>query len=171
MEPDRYRTDSRVHSPAQILKMPVKERWRVGLAWIVAYVALGLTVGWLTGLSGPDSTVLAAVLPVVVTMTVAVSAVKFGTKSGAKAVLLGAVTVVFCASLYLGIQVGIWDRDRQEESALFGWPDRAGVAQFIRLQLRQDYLLDCAEMERFLNDVRKHKYDLPPLKSEEVCVP
>lgn len=154
--------------------MPVEERWRVGHAvssGIVAYVALGLTVGWLTGLSGPDSTVLAAVLPVVVTTAVAVPAVKFGTKSRAKAVLLGVLTVAFCASLYLGIKVGTWDRDREEKNALIGGLDREGFAQFIRLQLRQDYLLDCAEMERFINTAREDEYNLPPLKSEEVCEP
>lgn len=77
--------------------MPVKEWWRVGCAvssGIVAYVALGLTVGWLTGLSGPDSTVLAAVLPVVVTTAVAVPAVRFGIESRAKVVLLGVLSVL-----------------------------------------------------------------------------
>ena len=145
--------------------------WKNNL-WIlgpITSVALGLTVGWLTGLSGPDSTVIAAVLPVIISGAAAVIVLKLKNgKDSEHLARLCVLALLFSGSLYLGTTIGVFDRDRDAREALFGEIDTRQEYWEKRLPKLDIYLQACSEIEARVNHFREHE-GLSPLKSEVFC--
>lgn len=155
-------------------------RWRKDPGAAVpglAAVVLGFVVGYLTGGSGPDGTVLAAVLPAVLSAAGAIAA--FLTTRGyvgkrhTRAV--GGLIVLFSVALLVGVQFGASAHDTSENRALrdaaAAWQEVMGAWEKTRPAARKRYIEDlkeCTFLEFRMNAQRKD-LELPPFTISQVC--
>lgn len=81
------------------------------LPGIFASVVIGLLSGWLTGASGPDSTVVAAIIPAILSLGAGLVIIK-GAKDrpGPYNVFLASYIVVFCLVFWLSLVSGVQER-------------------------------------------------------------
>ena len=119
-----------------------------------ATASLGLLVGWLTGMSGLDPGVVAAVVPVVVTASG--MAIYYGTRTEpdpVPQVMAGYAILLFCLTIMLGIAGASLLRNESAEDAVSG---------------RARYLAECSLEEYNINTGRK-ELGLPRLPSNYFC--
>lgn len=124
----------------------------------VAPLALGVVVGYLTGQSGPDKTVLAALLPAVITAGGLVIFSRVDPNgSPAGRIVPSLCLVVFSIGLFCGAEYG--DRRRKTE---------ANEAAFNTQKTTIKLLENCSTEEQRLNR-RRRQLDLDPLPSRVIC--
>ena len=160
--------------------------------WLSAPCALGLLVGWLTGLSGADATVLAAVLPAVISLGGALffpRLVFWGLPSTSGApqhsaqhsgrTLLTTYIVVFSLSLYVSAEYSYQRREYREDmlANLQLETDRMEAEGAIELRRRIEFqnVIDrnkqleiCTNEEIHINN-RREKEGLDRLPKEYFC--
>lgn len=150
------------------------------------FAALGGAVGWLSGWSGPDSQVLAAMLPAILSVVGGViGAFAFREPEVAQRMrhlqLGGIALLVFSVSLGAGAYLGSLARsEAQERSYLKAQKVKATEEknkrqgrlewQKFALELYQKRLQACAVTEVLINDSRQ-MLDLPKLGPQEICPP
>ena len=147
----------------------------------LAAVVLGFTVGALTGVSGPDATVLAAVLPVVLSAAgpaaVLVASKGDGGKRRTRAV--SGLIVLFAVGLLVGVPSGAWydeftdtvkfneAQDRARE-AFNEAQERAQEARETARDRHPQDLRECTVLEYKVN-AQRSEIKLPPLTISQVC--
>lgn len=148
------------------------------LALFFGLATLGSTVGFLSGSSGPDATVLAALLPAVLSIlgggAAAAVVVKQAVARNELLLTSGIGIAIFSATLMIGSYFGS-NHEANVRSAAYA--DAYNANQALR-QIRQwrdltDYhrrLDQCMHVEIRLNDTRK-KLNLPPLSPAQICPP
>lgn len=131
------------------------------LGWAAAI--LGFVVGILTGASGPHPTVVAAVLPAVLS-AVGGAAAYLATKDDGDPQRMrgiGWLVILFSVGLLVGSHVGTVRRESQDQTA---WLE---AQQYARDRHIEDLRL-CTTREFQVNDQRK-VLGLPPLTFSQVC--
>lgn len=121
-------------------------------------ISLGVLSGWLTGRSGPDHTVSAAVIPAIVSILDGLGFIKSANDANYR--LLAELTVfviAFCLSFYAALQYGA----RQNLTTVWEKETLAIEEHFIHLE-------DCSRREFLANDYRASR-GLPPLGPEYFC--
>lgn len=148
------------------------------LAVCGALTALGATIGFLSGSSGPDSTVLAALLPSVLSViagsAITVLLVK---EAPARNELLVAGSIgltIFSAALMIGTYFGSnYDAINRENAFVDAHLNNQNL-YYDRLWLDLTHhhrrLERCLNAEARLNNTRK-KLNLPPLSPAQICPP
>ena len=151
---------------------------KASLAIFLGLATLGSTVGFLSGSSGPDTTVLAALLPAVLSI--------LGAGAAAAVVIKEAITrnelllasgigiTIFSATLMIGSYFGSNHEANVRRAA---YADAYNVSQALRqIQYWRDLtdyhrrLDECLNVEIRLNDTRK-KLNLPSLSPAQICPP
>lgn len=164
--------------------------WLSPVLIILAASTTGLAIGWSTGMTGLDSTVLAAVLPVILTGVAGGAGavvVKIASawreepgKSGAaerRLVMFAAIAVIcfsttFLSGTILGANIHARVEERNSTEAVKGKNQR----EKIRITQRYEYLVRCTGEFVRLNDLRKKANDensqlnLEPLTIDQVCI-
>ncbi|MDE0175385.1 MAG: hypothetical protein OYH76_01110 [Defluviicoccus sp.] len=157
--------------------MPEKTlRPRASVAIYLGLAALGSTVGYLTGSSGPDSTVLAAVLPAVLSIlgggAAATVLVKQTTTRNDLLLASGIALIVFSTALLLATQPGANITALNKYSAfkrsLLATQQAHDDRLWLDLQHHHRRLEQCLKFEVQMNDNRD-KLNLPPLTHEQIC--
>ena len=139
---------------------------------LIATVSLGSTTGFLTGQSGVDSTVLAAVLPAIITgggWALLVYHLRRGGESGGlhknrERALVSGMVVLFSVSLILGAHSGLYVKelyDVKNYNRLIQYEDR-------HRQKRRRILLECLGDELVVNDARR-ALGMEPLPPDVIC--
>lgn len=129
-----------------------------------------MVVGILTGVSGPDASVLAAVLPATLTAAGTVAAyLAFGGGGGERRTrAISSLIILFSAALLAGTYFGSWFRNYSQDKAL----DRAKtVLREEQKQAKDDYieeLKSCTILELQINEKRRF-LELPELTIWQVC--
>ena len=141
-------------------------RWRKDPGAVApgfAAAILGFAVGHLTGLSGPDATVLAAVLPAILSAGGAVAAflATRGYEGKHHTRVVSGLIVLFSVALLVGAHFGSWLRSTIQTQAFHEAAD-AWQARHIK------ELKNCTILELRTND-RRAALDLPPLTISQVC--
>lgn len=123
-----------------------------------AALSLGGVAGWLTGLSGPDSTVLASLLPAVVPAVGVAAIYVVKLMNIPKLGLVGGIgIIIFCGAVVLGIHVGTAQRYENIKDATV-----------VALQQREPLLELCSKLEQRINAARE-SLKLSPLPIEYFC--
>ena len=146
--------------------------WSSCILVLMATMSLGSTTGFLTGQSGVDSTVLAAVLPAIITgggWALFVYHFRRAGESGdqhrnRERVLVSGMVVLFSVFLILGAQVGLYVKevnDVKNYNRLIEYEDR-------RRKERLGILLECLDYELIVNDAR-NAIGVEPLPPEVIC--
>ena len=132
---------------------------------ILSSAILGGATGWLAGQTGPDATVVAALLPV----TVSAGGVSFvlwrqgrGADNRAWA-FMSLCLILFSIALVAGVSAGKRDRDVSFE-------EKADKGFVLQLQRELEYLEICSDRENYINGYRAAR-NLPPLPSDMFCRP
>lgn len=124
----------------------------------VAPLALGFVVGYLTGQSGPDKTVLAALLPAIITAGGLVIFSRLGPNGNHAARMAPSLCLlVFSIGLFCGAEYG--DRLRKSEAS-----EAAFNTQKTLIRLLQN----CSTEEESLNR-RRRQLGLEPLPTRVIC--
>ena len=132
---------------------------------VLSSAILGGVTGWLAGQTGPDATVMAALLPV----TVSAGGMLFFLWSTGRGA--GNRTWVFTSlclisfSIALASGVGVGERDREKASE-----KKADTRFAVKLERELIYLEKCSDWENYVNGYRAVR-DLPPLPSDAFCRP
>ena len=140
---------------------PFPGRWDT-VAFLVGAVAvaasLGLLSGWLTGQSGPDHAVTAAVIPAVLSIGGVFVFLRGANEGGSlHRIVAPLFVVVFCISFFLAVDDGAEQRDR----------DIARIAKEAE-EKHLRHLEACSKAEEVFNRARAVK-KLEPLDSEYFC--
>lgn len=151
--------------------------------WL-GFAALGAVIGWLTGWSGTDDTVLAATLPAILSVVGGAIGALALKSSGPDRGMLGFggfALLAFSLSLGAGTHFGGWarvdsdrrgylsaenaqaEKDKHERQERVKWQEYALPVYHRRLQA-------CAQAEVVINDTRQ-KLGLPELGPGDVCPP
>ena len=132
---------------------------------VLSSAILGGATGWLAGQTGPDATVVAALLPV----TVSAGGVLLvlwrqgrGADNGAWA-FMSLCLILFSIALVAGVSAGKRDRDISSE-------EKADRGFALQLDQELEYLEKCSDWENYVNGYRAVR-DLPPLPSDAFCRP
>lgn len=148
-------------------------RWRKDPGAVVPGLAaaiLGFVVGDLTGGSGPDGTVMAAVLPAVLSAAGAVAAflATKGYVGGHDMRAVGWLIVLFSVALLAGVHFGAWARETSERTTLREATDAWEKAQPDARSRYIEDLKECTLLE-FQMNARREDLDLPPFTISQVC--
>ena len=131
-------------------------------------IALGTATGWLTGQTGAEPTVVAAVLPAVLAggggALLAVNLKRENNRWHNDFLATCAFVLLFTVSLLIGAQIATTIYERDSYSSLPQW--RRHVVQI--LDFRRDMLQQCSKNEAIINAGRA-KLGLPPLPSAAFC--
>lgn len=132
---------------------------------LLSSAVLGLVSGWLAGQTGPDATVVAALLPVVIS---AGGMLFFLWRTGGRAdnktrAFISVCLITFSIALACGAHAGKWDRRNTLDS-------EADKAITLELNRKLAYLEHCTDWEDYIN-TRRADLNLPPLPSEMFCRP
>ena len=163
----------------RVVAFPFRSRFWGGLAVVLAPLCLGGATGYLTGQTGPDATVVAALLPAVLTAGGA-AVLALHVRQGANRLDLGFVVaslsvVLFSASLIAGVHAALVvnefaayeeSRAAHEESLKARERERKRYAD--ALDFRRQSLEQCSRNEALVNSGRK-ALGLAPLPSELFC--
>jgi len=146
--------------------------WRPITVFFLASASIGWAAGYLAGQSGPDASVLAAVLPVVISGAggaLVVLHLKSPEPPNALSYYVtGFAVIVFTTSLLAGAHVGRWLRN---------YTDEVGFQQARLLELKlahsqreahMQFLERCSRQEFIINRGRQ-ALRLPPLATELIC--
>lgn len=131
--------------------------WAVYVSLAVATVVLGGTIGFFVGLRGSDATVLAAILPVLLTSIGWIVAFAYVSKGGVVSLATNLFSVGFLLS-FVVFAHWAFDIEKTEDS------EREAFLQNARAR----YLLECSVVESNTNSFRD-RIGLEPLKSEVFC--
>ena len=128
---------------------------------LLAAAALGFAPGYLTGLSGSDVVVLAAILPAIVTVG---AGALLAYRSKVSPALISGVILMFSACLVIGVNLG--------ESVLISSEERLYLGQMEfdtkNLNIRRSYLQVCSE-EQWKVNISRSALLQPPLRIEDIC--
>ena len=167
---------SRVLNDVRIFMLRHLEVLRHGTA-ATAVAVLGWVVGWFVGQSGSDATVLAAVLPAVLSgggfLIVLRSEERYTPRDG---IIVNLLVVVFVVLLLFGSSWGRFDLEKDDAEALKQTLKRESEYREQEdskhrkreLQFRDEYLKNCSAQEVRVNSLRRAS-GLPPLPSEVFC--
>lgn len=140
---------------------------------LIATSVLGWVVGWLMGQNGPDDTVLAAVLPAVVSaggLLILQKIVSFDDYK--KPILLSLIIIGFSSSLYAGTVMGAKGRietARETAREYAEEQEKLKITQATQaVENKRQYFIRCSEMEFDVNR-RRRFIDLEPLPAEYFC--
>lgn len=150
----------------------------------LGFAALGGAVGWLTGWSGADDSVLAATLPAILSVVgaaVGALTLKNSSPDGKILELGGIALLAFSLLLGLGTHLGglaRTDSDRRsylDAQATLDKKDKNRRTQHLKwqnysLELYQKRLQNCALAELVVNETRQ-KLELPSLGPHDICPP
>ena len=152
--------------------------WKTTLV-ISAPVFLGTAAGWLTGQTGADSTVVAAVLPAVLTGGGG-ALLAFKLKTDGKDwhqdfVVASAFVTVFSLFLVVGTYLGMGLEERAAEEDIVSALEAEENAREINrrqsamdLDFRYKFLEECSRKEAIINASRK-VLGLQPIPTEVIC--
>ena len=159
-------------------------RWRKDPGTTVpglAAVILGFAVGVLTGASGPDATVLAAVLPAVLSAVgIVIGFLSTRGDSGKRRTrAVGGLIILFSAGLLVGTWSGATVRDLKETAAYNMAADEQQKAQAEQQEAQKEALEaarrrhiadleSCTYLELRVNNQRA-ALELPPVTISQVC--
>lgn len=152
-------------------------RWRkdkgIAIPGLAAAV-LGLVVGALTGVSGPDASVLAAVLPAVLTLvgTAAGFLVSKGDSGVHRTRAVSGLIILFALGLPIGAHFGAWYRSYSEgmefDKARDEWEKEQQQARQDSRNRHTENLKSCTILE-FRMNAERASLGLPRLTIWQVC--
>lgn len=126
--------------------------------------ALGFVAGYMTGQSGPDATVLAAVVPAVISAGGVVVFSGLRADNRHVSIISSACLLFFSVALFLGVNTGVHIRKQAAELNA-----RQAVEQEIAFHQRRIQMLQLCSQQEFLLNKRRQESGLPPLPPEAIC--
>lgn len=125
---------------------------------LIAVASLAFVIGWLTGSSGPNETVLAAIIPVVLTLAGTAFVFKVPLhKDKPQQYLASSLVLFFVIFLYFGVQTGEHQRIVKERNL---------KADLVKVNI--EFLKQCMKDEIYINSIRR-ELELEPLPSTTFC--
>lgn len=128
-------------------------------------ISLGVLSGWLTGRSGPDHAVSAAIIPAIVSILGGLGFVKSANDGNYR--LLAELTVfvaAFCLSFYAALLHGAHENltvEAKKEALAIQRAQEAYSRHF-------EHVKDCSQ-KQFLSNIERASRNLPPLGPEYFC--
>lgn len=139
------------------------------LICVMAPLSIGYVAGYMTGYSSLDKTVLASLLPGVISLIGLIVFAGIGTNTTTEMrALTSFCLIVLCVGVLLGLKFGAHAQEIDENKEKRKREAERIAQPFVDLSYRGELLKKCADLEQEVNEYRKN-LKLAPLTSNKVC--